>query len=293
MRVKTATAGLVIVGILGTFLAAAQAADLKEIKERGVLRHLGIPYAGFVTGAGDGFDVELTGLFARSLGVRYEYVKADWGTVVQDLLGRKIKVRGTDVELLEEAPVRGDMIANGFTVLPWRKKVISFSQPTFPSQIWLLARAESGVRPIKPSKDIHKDIEATRALMKERSVLALEKTCLDPSLYNLSATGANVILFSGQLNELAPAVLKNDAEMTILDVPDALIALEKWPGKLKIIGPISDKQQMGAGFPLDSPQLLTAYNKFLVKAKKDGTYMKLIRKYYPSAVFFFPDFFRK
>jgi hypothetical protein len=26
--------------------------------------------------------------------------------------------------------------------------------------------------------------------------------------------------------------------------------------------------------------------------KKDGTYMKLVRKYYPSAPFFFPDFFR-
>jgi ABC-type amino acid transport substrate-binding protein len=81
--------------------------------------------------------------------------------------------------------------------------------------------------------------------------------------------------------------------MTILDVPDALIALEKWPGKLKIIGPVSEKQLMGAGFPLDSPLLLAAYNKFLAKAKKDGTYMKLIRKYYPSAAFFFPDFFRK
>lgn len=35
------------------------AADLDEIKARGELRHLGIRYANFVTGSGDGFDVEL------------------------------------------------------------------------------------------------------------------------------------------------------------------------------------------------------------------------------------------
>jgi ABC-type amino acid transport substrate-binding protein len=283
---------LVLIIMVSVLRTAAGAADVQEIKKRGVLRHLGVPYAGFVTGAGDGLDVELTSLFARSLGVRYEYVKADWGTLVQDLVGKKIKVQGAEVEILEDVPVRGDMIANGFTVLPWRQKVINFSHPTFPSQIWLLARADSKVRPINPSKNIRKDIDMTRALMKGKTVLTVEKTCLDPGLYNLSTTGAELIRFAGQLNELAPAILKNDAEMTILDVPDALIALEKWPGKLKIIGPVSEKQEMSAGFPPDAPQLLAAYNQFLKKVKKDGTYLKLVRKYYPSAPFFFPDFFR-
>ncbi|GAB6162936.1 hypothetical protein JCM12298_20960 [Desulfothermus naphthae] len=41
------------------FLAAQSiyAFDLPEIKKRGVIRHLGVPYANFVTGAGDGFSV--------------------------------------------------------------------------------------------------------------------------------------------------------------------------------------------------------------------------------------------
>jgi ABC-type amino acid transport substrate-binding protein len=270
---------------------SAAAADMPEIKEQGVLRHLGVPYAHFVTGTGDGFDVELTKLFARHLGVRYEYVKSDWATVVQDLVGKKIKVQGTEVTILDDTPIQGDLIANGFTVLPWRKEIVNFSQPTFPSQIWLIARADSKVRPIKPSKDIKKDIKMTKALMKGKTVLSVTKTCLDPSLYNLSATGASVICFSGQLNELAPAVLNNEAEMTILDVPDALIALDKWPGKLKIIGPVSERQVMAVGFNKNAPQLLAAFNKFLNKVKKDGTYLKLIRRYYPSATFYFPDFF--
>ncbi len=269
----------------------AAAADLPDIKARGVIRHLGVPYANFVTGSGDGFEVELTKKFAEHLGVSYEYVATGWATVVQDLTGKVVKAKGNEVEVTGEAPVKGDMVANGFTILPWREKVVNFATPTFPSQIWLIARADSKVRPIRPGKNIEKDIAATKALMKDRSVLSMENTCLDPRLYNLSATGAKVICTKGQLNDMAPALLKGDAEMTILDVPDALIALQKWPGKLKIIGPVSEKQQMAAAFSKDAPQLLAAYNRFIAKARKDGSYMKLINKYYPTARSFFPEFF--
>jgi ABC-type amino acid transport substrate-binding protein len=282
---------LICLLILTSFAGFASAADLDEIKSKGVLRHLGIPYAHFVTGSGDGFEVELTRKFAEYLGVRYEFVKSDWGTIVQDLTGRVVKPVGNDIEVVGEAQIKGDIIANGFTILPWRKKIVAFSQPTFPSQIWLIARADSAVRPIKPSRVVAKDIAATKATMKERTVLSMEKTCLDPSLYDLAATGAKVICTKGQLNDMAPAILKGDAEMTILDVPDALIALQKWPGKLKIIGPVSDKQLMAPAFAKDTPKLLESYNRFLDKARKDGTYMKLITKYYPTARFYFPEFF--
>jgi ABC-type amino acid transport substrate-binding protein len=269
------------------------AGDLEDVKARGVLRHLGVPYANFVSGAGDGMDVEIIQRFAKHLGVRYEYVPTEWGTVVPDLIGRNFKVSSGNVDFLGEVPVKGDLIANGLTMLPWRQKVVAFSKPTFPSQIWLIARSDSKVRPIKPTGDLEKDIEKTRTLMEGKSVLSLEKTCLDPSLYNLAASGAQVVCFKGKLNELAPALLHKDAEMTILDVPDALIALEKWRGKLKILGPITGQQEMGAGFPKDAPKLQAAFNAFLEKIQKDGTYDQIVRKYYPTAPRFFPAFFKR
>jgi len=127
----------------------ATAGDLDDLKERGVLRHLGIPYANFVTGSGDGMEVELTRKFAEHLGVKYEFVKTEWGTIVQDLTGKVVKPKGADIEIIGDAPVKGDIIANGFTILPWREKAVNFSLPTFPSQIWLIARADSKIRPIK------------------------------------------------------------------------------------------------------------------------------------------------
>lgn len=278
--------------ILLVAATATIAGDLADVKARGVLRHIGLPYANFNTGSGDGMEAELTRLFAKSLGVKYEFVQSDWGPIVQDLIGKKVKVTNGKAELLEDAPIRGDIIANGFTIIPWRQQVVSFSMPTFPNQIWLVARSDSPVKPIKPTKNIEKDIALTKALMKNRSVLSLEKTCLDPSLYKLSDTGANVICYQGKLNEIAPAMINKEADMTILDVPDALVALDKWKGKIKILGPVSDKQLMAGGFSKESPNLLQAYNAFIKKAQHDGTYLALIHKYYPTAPFYFPDFFK-
>ena len=267
--------------------------DLPDIKKDGVLRHLGIPYANFVTGAGDGMDVEIIQLFAAHLGVKYAQVKTDWDSVLEDLTGRQIKVVEGEIEFGKTVPIKGDLIANGFTVLPWRQKVVDFSVPTFPSQIWLVARADSKMTPIKPTAEIDQNIAAVRALLKGRSVLGLPKTCLDPDVNKLYDTGAQVILFKGKLNELAPALINNEAELTILDVPDALVALEKWPGKIKIIGPMSRPQKMGVGFSKTSPQLREAFDEFFVSIRKDGTYDRLVKKYYPTASYFFPDFFNK
>jgi ABC-type amino acid transport substrate-binding protein len=291
MVLKYLAASLVMTVILGH--GAAYANDLQEVKAAGVLRHLGIPYANFVTGSDDGMDVEIIKGFAKQLGVRYEYVKADWGTVLEDLIGRKIGMVDNQAVLGEKTPVRGDLIANGFTVLPWREDIIDSSQQTFPSKIWLVARADSPLKPIKPSKNESKDIERTRALLKNRRVLTLPKTCLDPNLYNLESAGAIVIKHSGKLNEIAPTLINKEAEMSILDVPDALIALEKWPGKIKIIGPISTNQYMAVGFPKTSPKLREAFNKYLLEIKRNGTYLRLAKKYYPTASLYFPDFFKK
>jgi ABC-type amino acid transport substrate-binding protein len=280
---------------LTTFLGygVAFGRELQEIKSSGVLHHLGIPYANFVTGSDDGMDVEIIKGFAKHLGVRYEYVKADWDTVVENLVGRKITMVNGHAVMGEEVPAKGDLIANGFTILPWREELIDFSQPTFPSKIWLIARADSSLKPIQPSRSETKDIERTRALLKNRKVLTLPKTCLDPGLYKLENTGATIIRYNGNLNEIAPVLINNESELAILDVPDALIALEKWPGKIKILGPISTNQLMGVGFSKTSPKLRDAFNRYLDEIKKNGTYARLVKKYYPTASYYFPDFFKK
>ena len=127
--------------------------------------------------------------------------------------------------------------------------------------------------------------------MSQRAILGVANTCTDPNLYDLDAAGARSRMFQGTLNELAPAVINGVAEATILDVPDALVALEKWPGQIKVIGPISPKQQMGCGFAKSTPLLRAAFNDFFEMCKADGTYRRLVKKYYPAAFLYFPEFF--
>lgn len=273
----------------------AIAADLQDIKARGELRHLGIRYANFVTGSGDGFDVELVQGFAKHIGVKYTLVYSDFYSVIRDLLGKDVVRKGKEISLAGDFPVKGDIIATGFTVLPWREAVLLYSKPTFPSQVLLVARAESPFSPIPGSKDLNADIDLTKKLIGKNSLLVMEKTCLDPSNYGLKGVGLDLRSYtkSTNLNEMVPALLNKEAELTLLDVPDAILDLKKWAGKIKVLGPISEHQDLAAAFPKDAPKLRDAFDEYLLKIKADGTYDKLVDKYYPGIRRYFPEFFAK
>ncbi|MGD2083048.1 MAG: transporter substrate-binding domain-containing protein [Chromatiales bacterium] len=286
--------------LLRTALAVAmllppglRADDLERIREAGVLRHLGVPYANFVTGAGDGLDVELMRGFAEHLGVRYEFVQTDWRHAFGDLTGRHVRRSDEGVEYLEDTAIRGDVLANGVTILPWREEVVDFSEPTFPTAVWLVARADSSLQPIEPTGSLPGDIRVVKGSLDGRSVLGLTNTCLDPGLYRMDETGAEMRLLPKlrQLNEMVPAILNRDAEATLLDVPDALIALERWPGEIKIIGPISEEQAMGVAFRKDSDGLRQAFNRYYARLRETGAYQAQVRHYYPAVFRYYAEFF--
>lgn len=281
----------ILLCMMGLVSAMANA-DLQEIKQRGELRHIGIRYANFVTGDGDGLDVELVQGFAKHIGVRYRLVYSDFYNVLKDLLGKDVVRTAQGIALQGNYPVRGDMISAGFTRLPWREEIVLFSEPVFPSQVMLIARADSKLVPIKGSGDLKKDIEETKALIGKKSLLGMERTCIDPVNYGLGK-GFDLRNYtkSSNLNEMVPALLNHDAELTLLDVPDVLLDLKKWSGKIKIIGPVSEEQTLASAFPKNSPELRNAFNQYLAQIKKEGVYVRLVEKYYPGIKRYFPEFF--
>lgn len=265
--------------------------DLPEIQASGQLRHLGIPYANFVTGQGDGLDVEVIKLFAEELGLEYVFVETSWSDTYTDLTGQTFQRQGNDVTITGDVPIKGDIIAHGMTVIPWRQELVAFSEPMFPTQIWVMAPANSPIQPIRPSGDLDQDIAIVQSLVAGVSVMAKPNTCLDPKLYDLSGLGAEVVSYDGSLNHMAPGMLNGMAQTTILDVPDALVALRNFQGHLKVVGPLSQEQYMAAAFPPDATLLRETFNDFLLRLKKDGTYNELVRKYYPGVWNYFPEFF--
>ena len=267
----------------------ASARDLKDIQQEGVIRHLGVPYANFITGDG-GLDAELIQMFAKKIGVRYEFIETNWKNMIGDLIGKQVKPEGEKVLTMGEVPIRGDVIANGLTVLPWRKQVIDYSAATFPNQVWLITSSQSSLHPIKPGKNLQDDIGQTKNMLPGKTVFGVNGTCLDLKLYALNEVKAVGKTFEGSLNDLAPAVMKGDADTSLLDVPDALVALNKWPGQIKVLGPISEKQDMAVAFRKDSPVLQKEFASFFKQILDDGTYKKMVMKYYPDVFFYFPEF---
>lgn len=280
---------MLIIGLIG--LKAVEARDLAEILQQGELRHLSIPYANFNLGDGRGFSVELVKAFSQELKVKYVYVASTWQDILGDLLGRQVYWQRGSIFFKKEVPIKGDIIATGFTKLVWRERVVSFSEPTFPTQVWLVAKASSYIKPIVPSGDEVVDINNTLHLTKGKVILGKKGTCLDPDLYNLKQKGAYCYNFEGKVNDIAGALLEDKAELALLDVPDVLVAMLKWPGKLKVIGPVSKRQYMACAFRKNSPKLLNRFNSFLNKIKANGFYLKLVKKYFPESLYYFPDFF--
>lgn len=268
--------------------------DLKEIKQSNELRHLGVPYANFVTGLGDGLDVELIQGFAKYLGVEYRYVQTNWESLFGDLIGQNVKYGNNKVQYLDKTDIKGDLIANGLTFLPWRQEVVNFSTPTFPSSVWVVAKSDSKLNPIEPAKDIQEDIKNVKKLLNKQSLLTVPNTCLDARLYDLQKENVNILIHKDSQNliEMVPTVIDNKVDLTLLDVPDALIALEKWQGEIKILGPVSTEQLMGVAFRKESEELSNEFNKYFKKIKEDGIYTKLVEKYYPSVFYYYSDFFK-
>jgi ABC-type amino acid transport substrate-binding protein len=284
------------------YSSVSTARDLEQIKSEGVLRHIGVPYANFITlyTEGDhttvgGLDAELMQGFAQHLGLEYEFIEASWSNAFTLLTGKSASYINNQLQRGQiDHGIEGDVIANGATILPWRSEVVDFSIDYFPSSVWLVAKAESDLIPITPTGSIQQDIIAVKKLINNHDVLAMKQTCLDPDLYDLYDTDANIILpvTELKLNEMIPAILNNDAESTLLDVPDTLIALQKWPGEIKVIGPVSEDQRMAIAFRKDSPKLREEFNHYLQEMRKSGEYNQLVKKYYPSVFNFYPDFFK-
>ena len=74
-------------------------------------------------------------------------------------------------------------------------------------------------------------------------------------------------------------------------MPDALVALQKYPGKIKIVGPLSGRQEMAVGFAKEAEALRGEFNRFFAGLRASGEYSAMVRRYFPLVFDYFPDFF--
>ncbi|PKH03558.1 ABC transporter substrate-binding protein [Psychromonas sp. MB-3u-54] len=291
---------IVLLSYLSLFAETLIAGDLHDVKAAGVLRHIGVPYANFVTISPTedkwnegGFDVDIIRGFAVYLGVEYQFVKGRADNVFGLLTGQNAKYIDQQIVFGKQQKIQGDLFAGGATILDWRKNIVDFSDDYFPAGIWLFARSDSTLQPIIPSGSILDDIKNVKKQLNGRQVLGKQHTSLDPNLYNLKAVGAQVLYSRAnqKLNEIILSIIKNSAETTLVDVVDGLAALNTWSGAIKAIGPISEEQRMAVVFPKSAPKLRLAFNAYLQKIRADGTFNRIVKKHYPEIFNFYPVYF--
>ena len=63
--------------------------------------------------------------------------------------------------------------------------------------------------------------------------------------------------------------------------------------EIKVIGPITEQRYRGCAFAKTSPEPQKVFNLFLEKIKRDGAYLKLVRRYYPKVFSYCREFFEE
>ena len=166
-------------------------------------------------------------------------------------------------------------------MLDWRKKIINFSDSTFPSKIWLVGH--KSMQKKLPENFDQFSREQVLKFASQYQVVGQANTSLDPSFYGIEKYQE----FSGSINDYINLVTNlKENKLAILDFPDAIITLRKAPEKLIVIGVLSGSQHMAAAFRKESPKLLESFNRFLEEIKRNGTYDRLVKRYYPELKFY-------
>ena len=266
--------------ILCTVVRPGLSAGLDAVRERGVLRHIGVePYANFVTSSQEGLSIEVIQRFAKWLGVEYQFVPTQWSNALGDLLGGEVyHDQQSTTRVTTARPVTGDVLCSGVTALQWRSEVVAFSHPTFLTQVLLVTRSDFRVTPIRPTGCASSDIKKTQAKVAGLRLMGVPGTCLDPEMYALQGAGAEIVTGATHPNQLVPRLLEGEVQAILLDVPSALMGLGHWPGQLKIIGPVSPIQYMACAFRPQDTALRQAFNRFMEEIRWNGTYYRMVER---------------
>jgi membrane-bound lytic murein transglycosylase F len=258
-ELKAALDAFLVEHALTEFKDEAYAADLDEIKKRGVLRVLTRNSSStFFIYRGEqlGFDYELADGFAKSLGVRLEIIVPP--------------SREALLEYLEQG--RGDLVAAGMTRTAERQEKFAFSAPyQFVNELLIV-----------PAKD-----KTTKALadLKGKKI-AVRKSS---SYYQTLAA------FQGQLGfqiELLPEDLETedvlarvgDGKLAATVADSNIVQIElTYDDRIRSVGPIGDLKEIAWVMRKDQPNLNAAADAYLKALYKSTVYNMTVAKYFTDA----------
>ncbi|GAU69095.1 putative amino acid ABC transporter substrate-binding protein [Streptomyces sp. NBRC 110611] len=253
--IAVATALTVLAGCSATTSAGKKGSGEPELVAAGTLKtctHL--PYAPFQVKKGGkvvGFDVDLVDLVAKDLGVGQEIVNTPFEGIEtgQDFTIRKC-----------------DLAAAGMTITPARDKVMDFSDPYFDATQALLTKPGRNYRKIE-------DLKGRK--------LGYQKATTGGVYAKKHGQGVELVEFE-DLGLLLTAVKSGQVEAGINDNGVLLDYVKENPDTA-VAAEFDTGERYGFGVRTGNDALRKKINEVLKKARADGSYDRLYKKWFGSA----------
>lgn len=246
--------------------------DLDAILKRGYINALvDNNSVSFFIYKGDpmGYDYELLNLFAKHLNVQL-----------------RIKVvNGVDNAVKKLQGGEGDILAFPMSVTKERKEYLSFTRPHFNSYQVLVQRKPSNWRNMTLD-EINKSLIKNPADLLGKEVHILKNSAHRERLINLSGeTGGDIHIVEDNLGSASESLIQKVAfgeiDYTIADHTMAAVNAAYYPN-IDINTAVSLPQQISWAVRKESDDLLNALNEWLVKVKKEPTFMVVYNRYYKN-----------
>jgi membrane-bound lytic murein transglycosylase F len=246
--------------------------DLQEIKKRGYINALvdnnSISYF-IYKGQSMGYEYELLNLLAKQLGVDLKITITTGVERAIDQLNRG----------------EGDILAFPLTVTKDRNEYLAFTKPHFLSRQVLVQRKPENWRKMTLDEiQYHLVQDAVELIGKE--VYVLPGTSFEKRLINLSdEIGGDIIIKKdtsiAESESLIRKVAMGEIDYTVTDHMIANVNSSYYPN-LDVSLPLSVSQQVAWATRKNSPDLLAAMNDWLLKVKKEPTFMVIYNRYYKN-----------
>lgn len=246
--------------------------DLDSIRQRGFINALvdNNSYSYFIyRGRSMGFEYELLRLFASHLQI--------------DL---RIKIESSIEQAIDRLKKGdGDILAFPLAITSERTGRIRFTNPLFETHQVLVQRKPDNWRKLT-ADEINRQLVRKPSELIDREVFVRPNSSFEQRLRNLATeTGGTIVIRTDSANtsteDLIKAVALGAIDFTVADQFVAQVNTGYYPN-LDAETVLSLPQQIAWSVRTTSPQLLEAFNSWLVQVKREPTFMVIYNRYFKN-----------
>lgn len=246
--------------------------DLEAISKRG-----------FITALVDNNSYSYFIYKGRSMGYEYELLKLLADYLKVDLKIKVISGVENGIEQLNSGA--GDILAFPLTITKERTNFITFTKPLFNSYQVLVQRKPENWRSLSDDK-INESVIRNATDLVGKEVHVMKSSSFAMRLKNLSnEIGGDIIVKEDSALAESESLIKQVAvgviDFTVADHPIAMVNATYYPD-LDVRTIVSLPQQIAWATRKNSPNLLDVINNWLIKIKKESTFMVIYNRYFKS-----------